>query len=292
MAQTDLPAILSQAFSGFVAAVAPSLVSVHASRHASSGFVWREGLVVVADESLPEDAEIAVTFSDGATAAAQIAGRDPSTDIALLRVDRADSKPLALSAAAVTTGSLAVVAGAEDGAATAAFGMVSRSSGPWRSLRGGDIDARIELDLRMRRSAEGGVVMDAAGQPVGMAVFGPRRRVLVIPAVTIDRVANALATRGRIARGYLGLGMQPVALDGGERSGVMVMSVDPRGPGAAAGLHQGDIIVACDGEAVPHIRSLLRKLGPDSIGRSVTLDVSRSGTLRQVAVTVAERAAG
>lgn len=292
MAETTQAAALSQAFAGFAAAAAPSLVSVHAGRSIASGFVWKDGLVVTADEALPEDAEPAVTLAGGATVAARIAGRDPTTDIALLRLDRADVPSVSLTAVPPPVGALALAVGAQDGAPTAALGVVARSAGPWRSLRGGDIDARIELDLRLRRSAEGGLVLDAAGQAIGMAVFGPRRRVLVIPAATIERVATALAAHGRVARGYLGLGMQPVALDGGERAGIMVMSVDPRGPGAAADLHQGDIIIACDGEPVGNIRALLRRLGPDSIGRRVTLEVSRGGRTQPIAVTVAERAAG
>ena len=135
-------------------------------------------------------------------------------------------------------------------------------------------------------------MLNDAGQAIGMAVFGPRRRTLVVPSATIERVANALAMHGRIARGYLGLGMQPVALDGGNRAGIMVMSVDPQGPGASAGLHQGDIILACNGAPVAGIRPLLRQLGPDSIGSSVTLEISRAGQIQPIRVTVGERPAG
>jgi S1-C subfamily serine protease len=165
---------------------------------------------------------------------------------------------------------------------------VSLAAGPWRSRRGGEIDARIELDLHPRRSAEGGLVLDAAGQAIGMPVFGPRRRALVIPSATIERVAAMLASHGRVARGYLGLGLQPVAVEGGG-SGAMVISVDPRGPGAAAGIHQGDVLVAWNGEPIQHMSSLLGELGPDSVGRTVTLDLRRAGETRQVPLTVAER---
>jgi len=87
-------------------------------------------------------------------------------------------------------------------------------------------------------------VLNAGGNAIGMAVFGPRRRVLVSPAATIERVASKLAAHGRIPRGYLGLGLQPVVIEGGEGLGAMVMSVDPQGPGALAGLRQGDILIA------------------------------------------------
>ncbi|HET8997803.1 MAG TPA: S1C family serine protease, partial [Acetobacteraceae bacterium] len=201
---------LSRVLSDYVARTAPSLVSIRAGRSGTSGFVWRPGLIVTAEEPLPEEDSFAVVTAAGETLTAQRAGRDPSTDIALLRVNRTDLPTVSLSSVPVTAGTLALAIGAEEGAPTAAFGVVSRSTGAWRSLRGGEIDARVELDVRLRRSAEGGLVLDAAGQAIGMAVLGPRRRTLVVPSATIERVANTLATHGRIARGYLGLGMQPV----------------------------------------------------------------------------------
>ncbi len=279
---------LSVTLASLVATSAPSVVAVQSHRSRSSGFAWRPGLIVTADEALSEEGEFAVTLPGGDTAAAQLVGRDPTTDVALLRVDRSDLPPVALAASLAAAGALAIAVGAEDGAPTAALGVVSRAAGPWRSLRGGEIDARIELDLRLRRSAEGGLALDAAGQAIGMAVFGPRRRVLVIPSATIERVGTKLESHGRIARGYLGLGLQPVAIEGGG-SGAMVISVDAQGPGAAAGIHQGDIIVALNGESIQHVRSLLRALGPDSVGQTVTLGLRRAGETKQVPLTIAER---
>ena len=123
-----------------------------------------------------------------------------------------------------------------------------------------------------------------------MAVFGPRRRVLVIPAATIERVADKLASHGR-PRGYLGLGLQPVALTGADGMGAMVMSVDPKGPGASAGVHQGDVIVAFNGEPIRRVQSLLRALGPDRVGQTVTLDLRRAGETKQLSLTIGERPA-
>jgi S1-C subfamily serine protease len=280
---------LSTAFTSLVAKVEPGIVSVDSHRSRSSGFVWRSGLIVTADEALSEEGEFAVTLPGGDTVAAQLAGRDSTTDIALLRVDHADLRPVLLDALPVAAGALAMAVGAEDGTPTVTVGVVSRSTGPWRSLRGGEIEARIELDLRLRRTAEGGVTLNANGQAIGMAVFGPRRRVLVIPSATIERVAAKLERLGRIARGYIGLGLQPVAVEGGSESGAMVMSVDPRGPGAAAGVYQGDIIVTWNREPVRHVYSLLRALGPDSVGQTVTLGLRRAGETKQVPLTIAER---
>jgi len=280
---------LSAALAGLVDRAAPGVVSVHSHRARSSGFVWRPGLVVTADEALSEEGEISLVLPGGDTVPARLAGRDPTTDVALLRVDRTDLLP-APAAVSVAPGHLVVALGAADGAPAVALGIVSSVGGAWRSLRGGEIAARIELDLRLARRAEGGLVLDPGGRSVGMAVFGPRRRVLVIPAATIDRVAARLDSHGRIARGYLGLGLQTVVLEGGG-GGAMVMTVDPRGPAAAAGIHQGDVIVTRDGEAVPHVQSLLRALGPDSVGRVAVLGLRRAGEQREARLTIAERPA-
>ena len=278
---------LSAAFVHLVGIAAPGVVAVQSDRSRSSGFLWRPGLVVTADEALSEEGDFAITLPGGHSIAARLVGRDHTTDIALLRVERSDLQPIRLESPAVPVGTLAVTVGAEDGAPTAAFGVVSRSAGPWWSLRGGEIDARIELDLRMRQSAEGGLAIDAAGRVVGMTVFGPRR-VLVIPSATIERVATRLEKHGHIPRGYLGLGFQLVAIEDGRR-GVMVMKVEPQGPAAKEGVHQGDIIVAWNGEPIRHARSLLRALGPDSVGQTVTLGLRRGGEAKDVPLTIAER---
>ena len=279
---------LSAAFARLVGIAAPGIVAVKSAHSRSSGFSWRPGLIVTADEALSEEGDFAVTLPSGESISARLVGRDHTTDIALLRVDRSDLPPVRLETQPVPVGALAVAVGAEDGAPTAAFGVVSRSTGPWSSLRGGEIDARIELDLRMRQSAEGGLAIDATGRAMGMTVFGPRRRVLVIPSATIERVAARLEKYGHIPRGYLGLGFQLVAVEGGSR-GVMVMKVEPEGPGAKAGVHQGDIIVTWNGEPIRHVRSLLRALGPDSVGQKVTLGVRRGGETKNVPLTIGDR---
>jgi len=281
---------ISAALERTVADFGPSLVSVISHRAQSSGFIWRAGLVVTSDEGLAEEGDINVTLPGGDTIVATLVGRDPSTAVALLKVARGDLQPVAMAAAAPSTGALAVAVGAESGAPTAAFGLVAVSRGPWQSMRGGDIDARIELDMRLRSTAEGGLVVNAAGQPFGMTVFGPRRRVLVIPAATIDRVAAKLETHGRIPRGYLGLGLQPVTLEGGG-AGIIVMSVDPKGPGAAANIHQGDVLVSFDGKPLSKLRPLLRSLGPDSVGRLAEIELRRGGQVHQTKLQIGERPA-
>jgi S1-C subfamily serine protease len=279
---------LSADLAGLVRDVAPSLVSIQSARARSTGFSWRPGLIVAAENALADNGENSIIAHDGASGPAHIVGRDPSTDVALLRIERTDLPKAAPAAAAPAAGALAVVAGAREGAPSAALGVVSFVGPQWRSLRGGVIDARIELDAALARSSEGGLVLDASGQALGMAVFGPRRRTLIIPMATIGRVAELLATKGRIARGYLGLGLQPVKLDDGG-TGAMAISVDAKGPGATAGIRQGDIIVTWNGEPIRGVHQLVRALGPDSVGASVSLTLRRGGEPIETTLTIGER---
>src|SRR5271170_8055374 len=162
----------STALADLVRAAAPSLVCVQSNRARSTGFSWRPGLIVAAENALPDEEEVSIVAHGGASSPAEIVGRDPSSDVALLRVARTDLARAPVSADGPAPGALAVV-------------------GPqWRSLRGGVIDARIELDAALTRSSEGGLALDAEGRALGMVVFGPRRRTLVIPMSTIDRIAE------------------------------------------------------------------------------------------------------
>lgn len=283
------PQQLSDALAGIVDRASSSVVAVHSTRSRSSGFVWRQGLIVTADEALDDESDIAVVLPGGETVAANLVGRDPTTDVALLLVDRTNSPSVTLESASVPAGALAWAVGSVQGAPIAAFGTVSFVGGAWRSFRGGEIDARIELDLSLRRVGEGGVALDASGRAFGMVVFGPRRRVLVIPAATIERVAATLETHGKVPRGYLGLGLQPTKVDGDDGLGVMVMSVDPKGPGAAAGVRQGDVIIKWNDQPIQGVRMLLRTLGPATVGSTVKLALRRGGEPAEVHLTLSER---
>jgi S1-C subfamily serine protease len=279
---------LSAALAARAATVAPSLVAVTGPRVAASGFVWRPGLVVLPEEALGEAETLTVTPADGAARAARLLGRDPSTDVALLAVEGLDAPPAPLAEVAPPLASLALAAAATPEGPVAALGLVARAGGPWRSLRGGEIAQRLELDLRLRRSAEGALALDAEGRAFGMAVFGPRRRVLVIPAATVARAAEALLRDGRVARGWLGVALHPVALaEGG--TGVMLLAVEPGGPAAAAGLLQGDVLTAWDGAPVPDPARLARRLGPDSVGRAVRVGFRRAGEARETTLTIGAR---
>ena len=279
---------LSTELAGLIRDVAPSLVSVQSGRAQSSGFVWRPGLIVAAEDALADEGDFSIVAHDGVASPARVVGRDPSTDVALLQVERTDLPNAPPAAAAPAAGALAVVAGARESAANAALGVVSFVGPQWRSLRGGVIDARIELDAALAPSSEGGLALDASCQALGMVVFGPRRRTLVIPMATIDRVADVLDDKGqdraRLSRPWPAAGQARH-----RRDGAMATSVDAKGPGAAAGVRQGDIIVAWNGEPIRGVHQLVRALGPDSVGASVRLSLRRAGEPIEATLTIGER---
>ena len=265
-------------------------------RHVT-GIVWRSGIVVTSEQSLPRKDDFELVAPGGSVLTARIAGRDPSTNIAVLKPAEQLASP-AIIAGEARTGAVALVIGADGtGGASARLGLVNLAGSEWHSSRGGLIDRRIVLDVRLARREEGGPVFDAAGACLGMSSFGPRGQVIVIPTATIERVAPQLARDGRIARGWLGVALQAVAVPDALResadqsSGLMVMSVVENGPAAQAGIVAGDIILSVEGTSVRRLRKIARYFGADSIGRKAELRLIRSGAVMTVQTTIAERQA-
>jgi S1-C subfamily serine protease len=277
---------------------AASVVSVRGGgRWSTSGVHWRSGVIVTAEEVLDRDENIRLILPGGREVAASLAGRDPTTDVAVLRF-QPDGLPIAAIAGSASRPGQAVIAvGSHEGAPLAAFGIIAYAGGAWQSMRGGAIDSLIHLDLTLRPAAEGGAVVDSVGRVIGMTVLGPRRRPLAIPASTIDRSVDQLLARGRVFRGYLGAGLQSVrraaAADGSQASnsgrGVLVVSVDPDGPSARVGLLVGDIIGAWNGKPIERVRDVMRLLGPESVGTTVDLSLVRAGAPATLKIIIGER---
>ena len=260
-----------------------------------TGMVWGSDIVVASEQSLPQRDEFELVAPGGAVVTAKIAGRDPSTNIAILRLATPVAPP-AISAAEARTGASALAIGADGaGGASARLGLVNLAGAEWHSSRGGLIDRRIVLDIRLASREEGGPVLGAAGDCLGMSTFGPGGQVIAIPAATIARVVPLLLKDGRIARGWLGVALQAVAVPDALRetaeqsSGLMVMSVVEGGPAAQAGIVAGDIILSVDGTPAHRFRKIARHFGSDSIGRKSDLRVIRSGAVITVQTTIAER---
>jgi S1-C subfamily serine protease len=292
---TDIADPLTLFFDRIAALVdgaAPSIVAVHAGRRwPISGIHWRPGIIVTAEEALERDDDLAVSLPDGRRIAATLAGRDPSTDVAVLRL-QPDGVRVAETgdAAKLRPGHLALVVGRHESGVLASHGIVSLAGSAWQSRRGGTIDQLLRLDLRLSPAAHGGALVDVAGKVLGMAVLGPRRRALAIPASTIDRAVDQLLLKGHVSRGYLGAGLQPVRVGGDDSArGVLVVSIDPAGPAAAAGLVVGDVITQWNGAAVSRVRAIMRLLGTDSAGTNAELGLLRAGKPASLSITLGER---
>lgn len=282
---------LSSAVVEAVASISPHIVEVQSHGALASGFFWRPGLIVTPDETLAEEGDIQVELANGTVLPATLAGRDPATDIALLRVEGATGEAAVFSTGPVKAGSLAVIVAAAESAPLVAFGMIAASGPAWQSMRGGAIDARIELDLRLRSRAEGGLAIGGDARAFGMAVRGPRGQTLIIPAATIDRVAGQIAEHGRVPVSYLGAGLRDVPVADAGR-GAMVMTVDQHGPASAAGMRQGDIILSWNGQTTAHVGTLLRTLRATPVGSVVTLGLTRGGSPLEIALEIGDRPSG
>jgi S1-C subfamily serine protease len=276
-----------------------SIVAVHSGgRRAASGIHWRPGVIVTAEEVLERDENIEITLAGGRTVAASLAGRDPTTDVAVLRF-QPDGLAAAQTAdaASLRAGHVVLAIGNHEGAPIASLGIVAIAGGAWHSRRGGAIDSLIRLDMGLSPAAEGGALVDTQGRVVGMAVLGPRRRVLAIPTSTIDRVVDQLLAKGHVFRGYLGAGLQPVRLgraaedaSSGSGRGILVVSLDPDGPATRAGLMVGDVVTAWNAKPVDRVREVMRLLSPDSVGQTVELGLLRGGAPTALKIVIGERA--
>jgi S1-C subfamily serine protease len=296
---TDQPDLLTQFSNALAARAEAAKTAVVAIRLAHgrhiTGLVWRSDIVVASEQSLPQKDEFEIVAAGGSVVTAKIAGRDPSTNIVVLKLAESITSP-SIAAGEARTGAIALAVGADgSGGASARLGLVNLAGPEWHSSRGGLIDRRIVLDLSLARREEGGPVFDAAGGYLGISTFGPRGQVIVIPAATIERIAPQLVKDGHIARGWLGVALQAVAVPDALRetaeqsSGLMVMSVVEGGPAAQAGIVAGDIILSVDGTSTRRMRKIARHFGADSIGRKADLRLIRSGAVITVQTTIAER---
>jgi S1-C subfamily serine protease len=296
--QADLLAQFSNALATRAELAKNAVVAIRLAheRHIT-GMVWRSDIVVASEQSLPKKEEFELVAAGGSVVTARIAGRDPATNIAILRLAEQIASP-SIAAGEARTGAVALAIGADGtGGASARLGLVNLAGAEWHSSRGGLIDRRIVLDVSLAGREEGGPVFDAAGACLGMSTFGPRGQVIAIPTATIERIVPLLLKDGRIARGWLGVALQAVAVPDALRetadqsSGLMVMSVVADGPAAQAGIVAGDIILSVDGTSTRRFRKIARHFGADSIGRKADLRVIRSGTVITVQTTIAERRA-
>jgi S1-C subfamily serine protease len=292
---------VSQDLADAVEQVGRSVVAVHASRHGSaSGVFWRPGVIVATAHTIRRDEDIRITLPDGTQREAALAGVDASTDLAVLKLE--GEWPHAADvgdAASVRTGHF-VFAVACDGEAqpSASFGIVGATGGEWRTWRGGHIDRLIRLDGGLYAGFNGGPIADTRGQVIGIGTSALSRGFgIAIPSSTVSRVTEQLLTSGRIAHGYLGIGMQPVALPealsrklGLDRhGGLIVLSLAPQGPAELAGVLVGDILIELAGRPLQDMDDLHAALSGDRIGERIRVGLVRGGERVESAITLGER---
>ena len=267
-----------------------TVVGIHAEARMTSGFFWKPDVIVTASEALEagKGETIKLSFSDGEVADARVLGHDPATDVALIAAERS-GEPVSASPQAGRLGDGVLALGRSAYGATCAAGSIALAGAAWQSLAGGEIARRLWLDLRLPRHAEGGPVLVASGSFLGMAVFGPRRRTIVIPAETIERVGAEIRMHGRVRKGYLGVSLHAVRVAGSsDQSGLMVVSLDENGPARNAGILQGDILIRVGGNAVQSVRSLARLLPGAQIGSAARIDLVRAGESKSLDVMIGE----
>jgi S1-C subfamily serine protease len=265
-------------------------------RIGSSGFLWKPGIIVTAEHAVRRDEDIPVVLPDGKRASAELIGRDPRTDIALLRVEAA-SGPQLPPVTVPRTGEFVISVGRHEPGVLASTGIVSTAGGPWKNWRGGYLDSLLRLDLGAYPRSSGSAVIDTGGRFIGMlTTVLTRTAPVAVPAATIERIAGELIQHGRIARGYLGVGLQPIPLPASfsktlgreQQTGVIVLSVEPNAPADRGGIVLGDVVVEIGGHAVTDtddVQSALR----GAIGKDLPVVVLRGGERVERTVTVGER---
>jgi len=291
---------LSNDLAAAVDTVGRSVVAIHARRRIpASGVVWQPGVVVAAHHTIQRDDDITVTLHDGSSASATLAGRDSSTDLAVLRLADGAGAPAASPASdPPRVGQLVLALGRPGTSVTASLGIVSAVGGEWRTWQGGTIDRFVRLDLAVYDGFSGGALVDASGRVVGINTSGlARATALTVPSSTVARVVAQLLARGHVARGWLGIATQPVRIPLAlQRSlgtdaglGLVVVNVEPDSPAERGGVLIGDILLALDDRTVSDPGDVLAALGGDRIGQPIGLKVARGGRAEQLTVTVGER---
>lgn len=295
----NLLATLSNQFADAIAQVGQSIVAVNASRRCgASGLYWQPGIVVTIEHTLRREEDIPIVLAEGRTVSATVAGRDSSTDLAVLRLSDVELPTLALSSTSLKLGHLVLAVGrSSEGNLSTSMGTIGRLGGNWRSWQGGQIDQLIRPSLISAWGMTGGALLDTQGQLIGINTTGPRHMTITIPATTIQRVVNQLLQTGRIARGYLGVGMQPVPIS--ERlvqslnldysEGVMMLSVEPDSPADRAGILIGDVLIALNAQPTTDVNDVRMMLTAEQVGQTLTARVIRGGAIMELAVIVGER---
>ena len=291
---------LSDALAGVAETAGPAVVRVSGGRRPSSGVVWSaDGVILTTEHAVRRDDDIVVTLSDGRELAATLVGRDPGTDLALLRV-QAGGLPVPgwRETEGLKVGQVVLALGRPGRTIRARLGILSAVGQEWRVPGGGRIDRYVEPDIEPAFGFSGGPLLDAEGRAIGLNTAGLRRGlVLTIPTATLRRVAGDLLAHGRVRRGYLGIAAQtvpvPAALEQAvnQRAGLLVHAVEQGSPAERAGMLIGDLVFSIGGRPVYRADELMGLLTEDRIGATESVRFVRAGKVQEVQVTIGDRPA-
>ena len=291
---------LSDSLAQAVAKAGASTVLVNARRRMpASGIAYAADLILTADHVVERDEEIGVLLPDNSQVAATVAGRDPGSDLALLRLEKAAAVPASLAPGEARVGQLALALGRPSSEGIeASLGVISAQGGPLRSGRGGLLEKYLRTDTIPFPGFSGGPLVDVSGLVLGLNTSGlAHGAALTIPAGLAWSVAETLAKHGHVRRGFLGVRSQPVALPPAQRqalgreqeSGLLLVSVEPGSPAEQGGLMVGDILVAVADQPVADPDALLVSLSGAVVGQPTPVEVLRGGQPQTLTVTVGER---
>lgn len=293
------PNALSEALASIVEKNNASVVRVEARRRVpSSGVVWSaDGLVITAQHTIEREEEIEVGFADGRKAEAKLVGRDPGSDLAVLRVAAGDlSVPTWSQADALKVGHLALALGRPGRSVRATMGIVSALGGEWRTPAGAQLERYLQTDASLPPGFSGGLLADSSGNALGMNTSGLwRGHSLAITTATLRRVVEKLVAHGRIRRAFVGLGSLPVRLPAkaaqtsGQEAALLVIAVQPEGPADQGGVLLGDALLGVDGRPLAQVEDLLEALTEERIGAELRFRVLRAGEVREVTVRAGTR---
>jgi len=289
---------LSDALAAVVAQAGPGVIRVEARhRLPASGIIWSsDGIIVTAHHVVEREDSIRIGLSDGQTVSATLVGRDPTTDVAVMRAKTTGlTPPTWAEPDGLRVGHLVLALGRPGQTARATLGIVSALGDSWATPAGGRIDRYLQTDVAMYPGFSGGPLVDALGQVLGLNTSAILRGIsMAVPTPTIRRVVEALLAHGRVRRGYLGVGTQPVRLplplagQLGQETGLLLVSVAPGSAAEQGGLLLGDAIVGLGGQQIRSIDDLLVFLNDAQVGVTVPVRIVRSGQVRELPIVIGE----